>query len=272
MCATFVAATALAGCGKNEDKPAASAADKRGRVRSTEIRHVACDESRVAEKHDNNGDGKPDIAMFNGPSGQLACSRADVDFDGKPDMFSFFDASGVLRRRECDYDSNGVADAVETYEGGKLVLREIDSAGQGHFDTWDTFDPATEKRLTRERDLNNDGTIDQVWSYAGDKITITFDRNHDGEADPETGLLWGPAGIVPLTPTGAVSGSAAPSAAPMTGGTSAPAPAVTAAPPAPPIAPSPDAGAPLVATPARSSRVTATKDAGAEAGRTEPSK
>jgi hypothetical protein len=149
------------------------------------VEHEACDTSGShVERFDTRGDGKPVVFKVKDGSGHEICRVTDINHDGKPDLYEYFDSSGNLRRLEADYDSNGTIDAVEFYVDGKLVKREYDTTGQHRVDTWDYFDRATGQRLRRERDTTNDGKVDQWWTWSGDKVTVAFDRNGDGQPDP----------------------------------------------------------------------------------------
>jgi hypothetical protein len=107
-----------------------------------------------------------------------------------------------VRRREADYDGSGVVDAIEYYEGGKLVRRELDTTGQHRIDTWDWFD-ANGKHTRRERDTTNDGRVDQWWTWNGEQVTIAFDRNNDGKPDPEDQVKLGEAPSAAAAPSDA---------------------------------------------------------------------
>jgi hypothetical protein len=221
-------------CGRGEQAggtPAKSAAG----MRDTEIVHEAC--TGDGPREDANSDGKVDIQHVN-KDGREVCRSADVDFDGKVDQFTFYDASGEVRRRETDLDGNGVPNMVDHFQQGKLVLRELDTANQGKFDTWEVFDAATGKRTRRERDGNGDGRVDQWWTWQGEQILIASDKDGDGQPDPDSELVWGNNGLVPVAAASASapgvvppapSAPVAPSAAPVPAAASAttPAPAAT---------------------------------------------
>lgn len=214
--------------------------------RSEAIEHEACDEGgHKVEQIDVNNDGKPDIRRVYDGTREI-CRISDLNRDGKPDMFEYYDATGQLRRREADYDDNGVVNAIEHYEGGKLVRRELDTTNQGRIDTWDTFDPATGKRTKRERDATGDGRVDQWWTYEGDRVTIAMDRNGDGQPDPEATIVLGASGQ-PIALAAAAPNEAADAGAPGSPGDAGE--PSNAAPPAPsspddlsPTAAAPDSG------------------------------
>jgi hypothetical protein len=201
-----VVAAITAGCGSD----ATGDAKLPSGTRSSAVEHEACNESGKVEKLDANGDGKPDIKrVYSG--GKETCRITDLNHDGKPDMYEYYDAAGQVRRREADYDDSGVVDAIELYKGGKLVSRELDTTGSHRLDTWDFFDPATGKRVRRERDANGDGLVDQWWTWEGDKVTIAFDKNVDGKPDPNDTVVLGATGS-PM-PTGPVDAGPPPSTA-----------------------------------------------------------
>ena len=212
-------------------------------VRSTGISHEACDEGGgKVEVVDVHNDGKADIKrIFKG--GKEVCRISDLNRDGKPDMFEYYDGNGVLRRREADYDDNGIVNAIEYYENGKLVRAELDTTNQGRIDTWDTFDPNTGKRIKRERDATGDGRIDQWWTWDGDKVTIAWDKNGDGQPDPESVITLGAGGQVIAGDAGAVASNASTDA----GGSAPVATTPTSPSPSPTDGPTmnkPDGGAP----------------------------
>jgi hypothetical protein len=201
-------------------------------ARAEALQHEDCSTSgRRVDALDTNGDGKPDITrVFDKGSGREVCAISDLSHDGKPDMYEYFDDSGTIRRREFCYDDTGLVNAIEHYEGGKLVSREYDAAGQHHIDTWDFFDPSVAPDpktgrpahpVRRERDTTGDGHIDQWWTWNGDKITIAVDNTGDGKPDPEATVVLGadsPASAAPAAappaPTDDGGGAAPASAAP----------------------------------------------------------
>src|SRR4029078_12740662 len=139
---------------------------------SATIEHKPCESGSKVEPVDVNGDGKPDIRKVYGSNGREVCRVTDLNRNGKPDLYQYFDGAGNLRRREMDYDESGVVDAIETYEGGKLVRVEYDTLAHHRLDTWDFSDPATGKRVRRERDSRGSGHIDQWWTWEGDKVSV----------------------------------------------------------------------------------------------------
>jgi hypothetical protein len=200
------AAAALAvGCGGNSKVSGVGSATLPQDAHVEKIDHEACDEAgHRVETMDANGDGKPDVSrVYDKTSGKELCRITDLDRDGKPDMFEYYDSNGDMRRREADYDTTGVINAIELFDHGKLVLRELDTTGQHRIDTWDYFDPASGKRTHRERDSTNDGKVDQWWTWDGDKVTISMDRNGDGKPDPDDTVTIG--GDQPQGPAGATS-------------------------------------------------------------------
>jgi hypothetical protein len=225
------------------DGPGAGGAKNAGAPDAIEsIDHEACEpKGHRAETFDARGDGKAVvIKVFDGQ--HELCRITDINHDGKPDLYEYFDANGVIRRRESDYDSNGTIDSVELYEDGKLVKREYDTTGQRRVDTWDYFDKGTGKRLRRERDTTNDGKVDQWWTWDGDKITISIDRNGDGKPDPDSTLVLDEKTGEPNTGTKDAKTAPVGSASPAPAGSTAAAdaPPLPTAPPLPmaPSAPS----------------------------------
>jgi hypothetical protein len=218
------------GCAGGESASGDKAKGPEG-VRSTAIEHEPCEESgHKVDAIDVTNDGKPDIKkVFDGTV--EICRITDLNHDGHADLFEYFDKAGQLRRREFDFDDNGVVNQIDSFEGGKLATRLLDTSNQGRIDTWDTFDPATGARVKRERDATGDGRIDQWWTYEGaDKVTIAMDRNGDGLPDPEATIVLGGDGKPTSPDAGAVTTSADAGSVPP--------------PPPPPAAPSPGPGAP----------------------------
>jgi hypothetical protein len=204
-------------------------------ARAESLQHEDCSESgHSVELLDTNGDGKPDITRISDKSSSREiCRISDLTHDGKPDMYEYFDAAGTVRRREYCYDDTGMVNAIEHYEGGKLVQREYDAAGQHHIDTWDWFDPNVPPDpktgrpvhpTRRERDTTGDGHVDQWWTWNGDKITIAVDSTGDGKADPAATIVLGgsdsPGSAAPTPAVTADAGSAAPTASAADGGKS----------------------------------------------------
>jgi hypothetical protein len=187
-------------------------------TRSEALEHEECSESgNRVEVLDTNNDGKPDIRRVFDGSGHEKCRIADLNHDGKPDLYEYFDGNGVIRRREFCYDDTGVVNAVETYEGGKLAMREYDTTGQHRIDTWDWFDPGAPPDpktgrpahpVRRERDTTGDGTVDQWWTWEGSKVSIATDHDGDGKPDPSSVIVLGGS-----DDAGAPSGPPGPSAA-----------------------------------------------------------
>jgi hypothetical protein len=191
----FAAWVAAFGCGGGEAGVAGKLPDD-GRARTSTIEHEPCEESgNVVQALDANNDGKADIRKVS-KNGREICRISDLNHDGNPDLFEYFDPSGQLRRREADYDDNGVVNAIEHFEAGRLVRRDLDTTNQGRIDTWDFLDPTTGAMVKRERDANGDGRIDQWWSYERGQVTIAMDRNGDGQADPGAAIVLGANGQV----------------------------------------------------------------------------
>jgi hypothetical protein len=214
-----------AACGGGEH---ASSAKSPETARAEALKHEDCSESgHRVDLMDTNGDGKPDITrIYDKGSGHEVCRISDLTHDGKPDMYEYFDDSGTVRRREFCYDDTGLVNAIEHYEGGKLVQREYDAAGQHHIDTWDWFDPnvAPDPKtgrpahpVRRERDTHGDGHVDQWWTWNGDKITIAVDSSGDGKPDPDSTIVLGgsdnPSPGSPTPATASDEAGAAPAAA-----------------------------------------------------------
>lgn len=234
------------GCSSEAPAARANAKTPDG-VSALVLEHEACDEpSSTVEVLDANNDGKPDIRRVS-KAGREVCRIADLNHDGKPDLFEYFDATGQVRRREANYDDNGIVNAIEHYENGKLLRRELDTTNQGRIDTWDFFDPTTGARSKRERDSTGDGKVDQWWTFDGDRVTIEVDRNGDGQADPEAAIVLGSNGQ-PINGDGGA--PAAPSASGPPAPAAPPPPSAGSSPgvngePAPPITPpTQDAGVP----------------------------
>jgi hypothetical protein len=169
--------------------------------RSETIEHEKCDAAGGhTETLDTNGDGKADLRRVYDATKHEVCRIVDLNNDGRPDLFEYFDGNGAIRRREFAYGDTGEVNAVETYQGGKLLEREYDTTGQHKIDTWDSFDPNAPidgktgrpaHPARRERDLRGDGTINQWWTWNGDKVSIATDRNGDGRPEPDTVIVLG---------------------------------------------------------------------------------
>jgi len=238
---TVLAMVAAAGGCSGDDKVSGVGKAKLPEGASDAPEHEACDEGgRKVQILDANGDGKADVKrIFDKGSGAELCRVSDLDHDGKTDLYEYFDATGTIRRREFAYDVSGAISSIEIYEGGKLARRELDTGGLRRIDTHDTYDPATGRRVKRERDSNGDGKIDQWWTYEADGRTIiAMDKNGDGQPDPESQLVLGPGGqLVTETPVVPKSGDGADGGKPEGG------PGLLPPPPPPPPVLFPDAGA-----------------------------
>ncbi|MDP8998944.1 MAG: hypothetical protein M3O46_02415 [Myxococcota bacterium] len=221
--AGFIVLTALTplcaiGCEGAQKASAAPGAKTAQGSRSEVVQHEPCNLTGNVEGLDTNGDGKPDIRRVYDGSKHELCRVVDLNHDGKADLYEYFDGEGSIRRREFCYDDTGVVNAVETYEHGKLVRREYDTTGLHKIDTWDWFDPNTPidaktgrptHPIRRERDIRGVGTIDQWWTWNGDKVSIATDKNGDGKPDPETiVLLGGDDAGAPVSPGASIQPSA----------------------------------------------------------------
>lgn len=170
-------------------------------ARSETIEHQACDLSGAhVESLDTNGDGRPDIRRAYDGSHHELCRAVDLNSDGRIDLYEYFDGAGAVRRREFCYGDTGEVNAVEIYQGGKLTQRSYDTTGQHKIDTWDWFDPGTAidaktgrpvHPARRERDLMGAGSVNQWWTWNGDQVTISTDRNGDGTPDPDSTVVLG---------------------------------------------------------------------------------
>lgn len=188
-------------CGGGAKETSPVAAPKSQAHRSSTIEHEKCDVTGShTETLDTNGDGKPDLRRVYDGAKHEVCRAVDLNNDGRSDLFEYFDASGAIRRREFAYGDTGEVNAVETYQAGKLVEREYDTTGQHKIDTWDWFDPNAPidgktgrpaHPSRRERDLHGDGTINQWWTWNGDKVSIATDHNGDGKPDPDSVIVLG---------------------------------------------------------------------------------
>ena len=232
----LLGALLLAGCGSSDLSVSTGGGGAQAPVRSTAIQHEPCEGSNV-DAVDVNGDGKADIRRVLA-GGKEMCRVTDLNRNGKPDLFQYFDASGTLRRREADYDESGVVDAIEYFEGGKLARVEYDTLAHHKIDTWDFYDTASGKLVRRERDTRGSGKVDQWWTWEGEKVTVAFDRNGDGQPDPSD-TIGGDAsradGGAPTSPAAsnlpvAVADAGAPTAAPLPVPAPAPAAAGSATP------------------------------------------
>jgi hypothetical protein len=222
MVAVLAANFASAGCGGSDKAGGAKAPETAHAERAA---HEPCGESQGhVDSIDANGDGKPDVTAVT-DHGREVCRSVDLDHDGKPDLYEYFDSSGEMRRREFCYDQTGTVNAIELYEGGKLVRREYDIAGQHKIDTWDWFDPngpidpktgRPAHPIRRERDTKGSGQVDQWWTWNGDQVTIAFDKTGEGKPDPSTAVVLGRDGN-PVTAPPAGSNALAPGSGPNPG-------------------------------------------------------
>ncbi|HEY4016982.1 MAG TPA: hypothetical protein VGM06_26800 [Polyangiaceae bacterium] len=213
------------GCGSGTK---AAAAPGPAAQRSEKIEHEKCDTSGAhVEAIDTNGDGRADIhRVYDGSQHEL-CRVVDLNHDGKTDLYEYFDAAGNIRRREFCYDDTGDVNAVEVYQGGKLTERAYDTTGQHRIDTWEWFDPAAPvdaktgrpaHPIRRERDVRGSGAVDQWWTWNGDQVTISTDRNGDGRPDPASTLVLGGGGDEAGAPVASAQASVEAGAAPTDGG------------------------------------------------------
>ncbi len=198
--ALALAASVLVACGSSDRT--AAAAKVPGLVRVETLEHEPCSEvGKRVELLDTNNDGRADIRrVFDPGTGHETCRSVDLNHDGKADFYEYFTSDGTIRRREFCYDDGAAVNALELYEGGQLARREYDTTGHHKIDTWDWFDrtapvdaktgrPAHPTR--RERDTSGDGAIDQWWTWEGDRVTISTDRNGDGKPDTNSTVVLG---------------------------------------------------------------------------------
>ncbi|MFO0677694.1 MAG: hypothetical protein U0169_14255 [Polyangiaceae bacterium] len=205
-CAVLPFTPALVSCGGENRMSGVADAKLPTGTRTKPIEHEACDEAgNRVELLDANGDGKPDIRRVYDKAQREVCRITDLNRDGKPDLFEYFGPNGEVRRREASFEDTGVVNAIDYFENGKLVRRELDTTGQRKVDTYDYFDPATGLRTKRERDSNADGKVDQWWTWDKDRLTILLDKDGDGKADPDATVAFGgdkaPASSASAAPT-----------------------------------------------------------------------
>jgi len=190
--AIATSAVSTIGCGGESKMSGVADAKLPTGSRQKPLEHEACDEAgNKVELLDANGDGKPDIRRVYDKSQREVCRITDLNRDGKPDLFEYFGPNGEVRRREASFEDTGVVNAIEYFESGKLVRRELDTTGQRRVDTWDFFDAGTGLRTKRERDSNSDGKVDQWWTWDKDRLTILLDKDGDGKADPDSTVSFG---------------------------------------------------------------------------------
>lgn len=196
------------GCGGNA--PATSAGRAINRV--PPITHEPCGENGPgALNHDSNGDTKPEVISVM-KDGRVACTatyagRSTADAASgvarRVDMYEYFDGNGKARRREFAYGERGLINAIEILEGGVLRRREYDLAGTKRVDMVDTFDGSgpdaktgKHRPIKRERDTNNDGQMDQWWTFGLNQVTVQMDGDADGKIEPEATMVMTDSGQV----------------------------------------------------------------------------
>ncbi|MFQ5696789.1 MAG: hypothetical protein ACE5IL_00705 [Myxococcota bacterium] len=152
-------------------------------LRRPEARPTRPPAPRATDAVDRNGDGNPDLWVFDEARGRR--ELLDENHDGRADRELRYDAQGQLTRSAEDGDGDGRMESVTVYANGEPARRRSDSDGDGQVDSWSFF--AQGELVRREVDRDGDGFRDLVFYYsAGSLLREEADRNGDGRPDVVT--------------------------------------------------------------------------------------
>lgn len=138
---------------------------------------------RATEAIDRNGDGEPDLWVFDEPRGRR--ELLDENHDGRVNRELRYDAQGQLIRSAEDADGDGRMESITVYARGEPVRSRSDTNGDGQVDSWSFY--AEGEVARREVDRDGDGFRDLVFQYSnGSLLREEEDRNGDGRPDVVT--------------------------------------------------------------------------------------
>jgi hypothetical protein len=130
---------------------------------------------------DENADGRPDQIHIFGPDRELLRTEEDLDGDGQPETISLYEAGQTVRRR-ADTNHDGVTDTWSFYENGEVVRHEVDRDGDGFRDLTLFYEEG--ELIREEQDANGDGRPDVVVRYSKGQISAREeDLDYDGTPD-----------------------------------------------------------------------------------------
>lgn len=92
----------------------------------------------VRKAVDLNRDGRVDIQMAYDDQGDLVREELDLDFDGRADVVRHY-RKGKPEREDVASRFDGRIDIRKFYEDGVLVVKQVDTARNGHFDEFQYF-------------------------------------------------------------------------------------------------------------------------------------
>jgi hypothetical protein len=117
-----------------------------------------------ASSKDEKGEGQPDEETT-AAGKDITSISSDRDNDGAVDYLLQLDEEGNKVYEELDFNYDGTMDDFYFYSDGILARREIDTNYDGEVDVWVYLHEGV--YIERyERDLDFDGTIDQVKDFA----------------------------------------------------------------------------------------------------------
>jgi hypothetical protein len=190
LVAPLLAACLVGACGKARDASDEGRDEFAGETRDTAIKHEACDPAGKTVKTLKAEDRLDKTVhyvthVFDGA--RELCSFSDINGDGRVDLWTYFDETGAPRRHEAAYGVDKNVTEIATYKSGQLDVVARDTMSSNRLDTWDHY--ANGKIVSRERDKNGDGRLDEWWTFEqGDQANIVQADPRTGKPDPATAM------------------------------------------------------------------------------------
>ncbi|MGE4609637.1 MAG: hypothetical protein AAEJ52_23115 [Myxococcota bacterium] len=128
------------------------------------------------------------VAIVAGSWGNTETLEVDRGFqddngDGVPERILFFGTgTDTLLRLEEDSNGDGHVDTWQSYEGGELTRRLRDTDADGAVDVWEEYRDA--RMIGRTLDRDHDDVADTFFEYRGDALAEErHDSDNDGRID-----------------------------------------------------------------------------------------
>ena len=191
----FLLSLAALGCSTKDAKPVTSPGTEQTEASSGD---EVADSGRCkpdgpgyeVSEYDTSGDNTPDVRKLFKVVGEgslarlvLVCREADLNGDRRKDVVRLYDNEGVPTREEADRNFDGRIDEITEFTNGRVVLREIDTTGNGMIDTKIFYENGQPVRA--ERDMADRSTAGRwrpdTWEYYADGRTVRIGTDVDGD-------------------------------------------------------------------------------------------